>query len=400
VLNIKSDLHTLGTDIHALAKESIVKTAKMNSLSAELKRIEQQVNMYQAIKTESLNKTKPGFSMKFDYPSVSIGIPPSANAQINETFQADAKESSSETNTLNMPHQSFATQEYSINQPRENDDIENGDKSSGIVNNDDNIKHVGYRHTSYTVNRMASDGENILYTHYYYEGPDLIVYCIMDDNDRNRDKYHDWQQSRIVDMVWWDSIDKFICASNDAVYTVEYINGRFKIRRSLRGSWSCVRVATNAAHIFLWISSTVNDFQGFKVYSTQFERVRTIDFNCHSVGSFIDQSTSFCMTDNRIASICTRIENNCQVFQVSFCDLNTNKLNSIRLGKCEDDIEIRTDGKDRFFITTGQRRFYIVYSNGSKKMINLDSDGDCIAVLHDRRIAIGNGSSNIQLVSY
>jgi hypothetical protein len=400
VLNIKSDLHTLGTDIHALAKESIVKTAKMNSVAAELKRIEQQVNMYQVTKIESLNKTKPEFSMKFDYPSVAIEIPPSPNAQINETFQTDAKESSSETNTLNIPHQPSVTQEYPIDQPRENDDIENEDKSSRIASNGNNIKHVDHRQTSYNVDLMASDGENILYTSYYDEEPDLIAYCIVDNDDGDKDICRDWKQSSIKDMIWWNSINKFICANEDAIYSVEYINGRFKILPHLRGTWSYVRVATNVAHLLLWINSTDNRFDGIEVHSTHFECVRKIDFNSRPVGSFIYVSMSFCMTDHRIASICTRMQNNREVFQVSFCDLNMQKLNSVPLGLYEGDIEIRTDGKDRFFITTGQRRFYIVYSNGTKKMLNLQDNGERIAVLHDRRIAIGNGSSNIQLVSY
>jgi hypothetical protein len=400
VLNIKSDLYTLGTDINALAKESIVKTAKMSSVAAELKRIEQQVNMYQVIKTENLNKTKPEFSMKFDYPSVAIKIPHSANAQINESLQTDTKEPSSETNPLNIPHQPSVTQEYSKNQPRENDDIENEDKSSGTASNGNNIKHVDHRQTSYNVDLMASDGENILYTSYYDEERDIIAYCIMDDSDGNGDKCRDWKQSCIKDMIWWNSIDKFICATEDAIYSVEYINGRFKILSHLRGSWSYVRVATNIAHLFLWLNSTVNGFNGIEVHSIHFACVRTIDFNSRQIGSFVDQSASFCMTDNRIASICTRTQNNCQVFKLIFCDLKMNELNSVLLGECEDDTEIRSDGKDRFFITTGQRQFYIVRSDGTKTMINLGDNARCIAVLHDRRIAISNGFSNIQLVSY
>jgi hypothetical protein len=400
VLNIKSDLHTLGTDINALAKENIVKTAKMNTLSAELKRIEQQVNMYQAIKTENLIKTKPEFSMKFDYPAVVIEIPHAANAQINETFQADAKEPSSETNTLNIPHQPSVTQEYSINQPRENEDIGNEDKSSGIANNGDNIKHVGNRRTSYNVDLMASDGKNILYASYYDKEPDLIAYCIVDDDDDDEEKYRDWKQSRIGDMIWWNSIDKFICATDDAIYSVEYINERFKILAPLRGSWSYVRVATNVAHLFLSIEATIDGFDGVEVYSTQFERVRTIGFASCLGASVMDESSSFCVVDNRVASICKYMQNNREVLQVSFGDLNMNKLNSILLGACEDDIEIRTDGKDRFFITTGQRRFYIVYSDSTKKQINLNYNGESIAVLHDRRIAVSNGFSNIQLISY
>lgn len=70
------------------------------------------------------------------------------------------------------------------------------------------------------------------------------------------------------------------------------------------------------------------------------------------------------MTDSFIASVNTQIQNNRQVFQVIFSDMNMNKLNSIRLGKC-------TDGEDRF---------YIVHSNDAKHEINLENIGACIAV--------------------
>ncbi|CAF4786523.1 unnamed protein product, partial [Rotaria sp. Silwood2] len=67
-----------------------------------------------------------------------------------------------------------------------------------------------------------------------------------------------------------------------------------------------------------------------------------------------------------------------------------NELNYILLGECNSNIEIRTDGKDRFFITTGQQRFYILYSDGKMQTVNLQNNGDCIAVLHNRRVAVSD----------
>jgi hypothetical protein len=114
----------------------------------------------------------------------------------------------------------------------------------------------------------------------------------------------------------------------------------------------------------MWINPIENDFNGIEVYSTKFESIRTIDFRSGVFGSFVDNNASFCVTENLIASICTRIRNDREIVQVVFCDMNMNKLNSISLGGCSGDIEMRTDGKDQFFITTGHRRFYIVSSNG------------------------------------
>ncbi|CAF1468754.1 unnamed protein product [Rotaria sordida] len=85
---------------------------------------------------------------------------------------------------------------------------------------------------------------------------------------------------------------------------------------------------------------------------------------------------------------------------VTFCDLEMNKLNSILLGKCDDYIEIRTDGKDRFFITTGHNRFYIIHSNGKKQTVNLQNDGDCIAVLHNRRVAVSKQRKDMEIIAY
>jgi hypothetical protein len=77
-----------------------------------------------------------------------------------------------------------------------------------------------------------------------------------------------------------------------------------------------------------------------------------------------------------------------------------NKFNSILLGGYNGDIEIRTDGKDRFFITTGQRQLHIVSSKGKKQTFTLRKDGNCIAVLDNRRIAISHGRAEIELVTY
>jgi hypothetical protein len=77
-----------------------------------------------------------------------------------------------------------------------------------------------------------------------------------------------------------------------------------------------------------------------------------------------------------------------------------NKFNSILLGGYNGDIEIRTDGKDRFFVTTGKRHLHIVSSKGKKRRIILQNDSDCIAVLDNRRIAISHGRAEIELVTY
>ena len=79
----------------------------------------------------------------------------------------------------------------------DDDDDDNDDDDD-----DENYIRDSHISTSYTVDRMASDGENILYTSYEDEDPDLIAYCLMDGEDGNTDKYREWNQSRIKDMIW------------------------------------------------------------------------------------------------------------------------------------------------------------------------------------------------------
>ncbi len=76
-----------------------------------------------------------------------------------------------------------------------------------------------------------------------------------------------------------------------------------------------------------------------------------------------------------------------------------NKRNSIPLGDCDDCIEIRTDNKDRFLITTGRRRFYIILSNGEKQTINLQNDGECIAILNHQRVAVSKQRNSMQIMT-
>jgi hypothetical protein len=145
------------------------------------------------------------------------------------------------------------------------------------------------------------------------------------------------------------------------------------------------------------MNSDENDFDGIEVYSTEFEFIRNINFDTDVIGSFTNETASFCATDNLIASICTRRQNNRQVFQVIFCDLYMTKLYSVPLGVCNGDIEIRTDRNDQFFITTGRRRFYIVASGGGKQIINLRH---CIAVFDDQRVAVSDQANGMEIINY
>jgi hypothetical protein len=393
----------LGSEIQGLTKESIVQMAKMKNLSIEMKKIEQQIKTFQAMRTDNFIQTKPDFSIKFDSSSVEIETPRSTDMVVNEICQTAPQEPSFKTNTLNIFGQSFTMKECPINQPRKKDDkIGAGEDSS--MSDDDDDEDIDTEDsnidTSYDVDRMASDGENIMYTSYRNKGHDRIAYCLMDTDDDDEDECRDWPHSRIKDMIWWNSIGKFICATEDGVYTVDYTNKRFKITCVIRKKWSFIRVAANVTHLFIWVKSIENNFCGIEVYSTQFDYTRTIDFDRHRNESFVNDSVSFCVTENLIASIYTHKQNNQDILQVTFSDMNINNLNTVVLGECNRNVEIRTNGKDRFFITTGQRQFHVIVFQGAKQTSNLQYNGKWIAVVDNRRIAVSNGRSDIELVTY
>lgn len=127
----------------------------------------------------------------------------------------------------------------------------------------------------------------------------------------NRDKSHasygkldtnrEWNQSRIVDMIWWNSINKFICATNNGIYSVEYIDDRFRILNVLNGRWMKVRVAANTAH--LWI----NEKEKIMVYNVNFQFVRLIHLKIPpSIAN-----ASFCLTNSFVAFAFLRRVLNC-----------------------------------------------------------------------------------------
>ena len=254
-------------------------------------------------------------------------------------------------------------------------------------------------YTTYVIDRMASDGENLMYSSTDDAQKDRIAYHFFSKTG-TEDPVREWNQPSIMDMVWWSSIRKFICASSKGIYTVEYANGKFKINCMVRDNWSYIRVAVNDTNLWLWINGIKDNFDGCDRYSTDFQRVQSIEFNRADIRGFVDKSGSFCVTNSVVASICTRIQNNHEVFQVNFCDLNMNKLETILLGRCTGNIEIRSDGQDKFFITTGKNILLIVSLNGNKRTIDLLNNGGSLAILHNQTIAVTNDRSDVELINW
>ena len=249
---------------------------------------------------------------------------------------------------------------------------------------------------AYNVDLLASDGRNVFYTSYFDDGLDLIAYCYL-DGDSTPDSYREWKQSRILDIVWWDRINAFICATANAVYSVTVENGRFNIRREFGDHWSYVRVATNSEHLWVWVNEKKNDFQGILIYNDAFDLVREIDFDDGLDRIATSNSTSFCLTESCSASISRHTPRNCELLRVEFNGMNMITFRLVNLGRCYGDREIRTDGDDQFFISTGSRKVYIVTADGDKEFLIFQRRCHSLAVVNSQRIVGSNGSRTMEL---
>ena len=293
--------------------------------------------------------------------------------------------------------------------------VSSKEKSATIIDTPPPITTVGARNktithlqTSYTVDRMASDGRNILYTSYNDHEPHVIAYCLIDNRQNAGDEKQAWNSQRVEDMGWWKKIQKFVCGTQNEIYTVDRMRRNFKIVSVLRGDWSRIRVATNDDHIFLHsaISSIpTKQANGIYIYSADFLPIRVISIADHKQ---LLLAESLCVTNQTLAAIRMNTltsfragtQNLCQVIILNFFNLDGEQIRGVCLGKCSDSIQVRTDGTGNFFVSTGETRLHIVTADRKYRTFDLKHDGDCIAVLDNQRIAVSKGRANIELVTY
>ena len=81
-------------------------------------------------------------------------------------------------------------------------------------------------------------------------------------------------------------------------------------------------------------------------------------------------------------------------------DLKMNQAGWLPLGPCGNSMEIRTDGKELFFISTGEGQLHTVRLDGTYRTIHLKEKSDCIAILDNQRLAISKMRSSIELINY
>jgi hypothetical protein len=251
--------------------------------------------------------------------------------------------------------------------------------------------------TSYKADLLASDGVRIFYTSHFDHKPDLIACCDL-RNGRNPDFFREWKQSPIEDMVWWSAVDSFVCVTNNAVYTVRMDGRRFKIHKQVTGNWSYARVATKSSELYLWINETSNSgFDGIDVYNNNFQRLRTIDFEDGHERPAVNGSTSFCVTDKCIASICERRVRGTDHFQVNFNGFNMINFRTYYVARTFDFTMIRSDGDQQFFATTGGDRLYMISTNGDISHLNLVGNGIALTFANNTRVVVCFGTQTLEI---
>ena len=345
----------------------------MDSLLKKLNELIQQISRLSVIREYDLPSTMPKYKFGFNYSSKSTTDDAQQAPKVTEkpkkeeqtrwgTSAVDAKPSSDENSCGSIPDEN-----YFCNQEK-------------------------YEPTSYAINCMASDGRNIMYSTLEDSQHDIIAYCYLDVNDpnyRQSDPHRAWFLSRIVDMIWWNSIDKFVCATANGIVTVEYLNKHFRIFTVINNRWTDVRVAANTNS--LWI----HEKGKIMIYNTNFILIRSMNFEIPGV-LFRE---SFCVTDKLVTFLIIRgDQTRSDILQIQFYDSNIIKLKSFDLGSGKVPCMVRTDGTDRFFIVDGKQQLHTMSSKGRKRMIDLGKEASCLAVRNKRNIVLTKLRLELELV--
>ncbi|CAF1104017.1 unnamed protein product [Adineta steineri] len=379
VFDIESELQTCIAAIQGFTKTSTFKPAETGKISGKLKELKQQIDSLTITKEYDLPSAMPKYTFKADYSSKII---------TNNTQQISTVFDKQESNTNNQPNTKQSWQANII-------ELEKKQATEGkqLFVPDENYfcNRDACEPTSYTVDYMASDGINIMYTSTEDPQHDLIAYCYLNINDNKygqADPCRPWLLSPIVDMIWWKSIEKFICATKDGIFTVTFAKNKFKIFRAIDNRSTNVHVAANTN--FIWVATD----EKIMIYDVTFKLVRAMDFKVAS--NCIPRS--FCITDNVVAFLVIRSDQRrSNILQVQFYDYNMGKMRSLDVGTCDGSCMIRTVEADRFLIVSGEDISYLMTSKGQKYTLALGKEADCLAVINRYSIVFSKSQSELQL---
>ncbi|CAF1099148.1 unnamed protein product [Adineta steineri] len=377
--DIESELPTCVVAIQGFTKTNTFKSVDTEKLFDQLKKFKQQIDSLTITKEYDLPSAMPKYTFKADYSSKIIK---DSTQQMLPIFDQHESNTDNQSN-VKQPSQSNVTASEK-KQPTEGKELFVPDENY-FCNRD------ACEPTSYTVDYMASDGINIMYTSTEDPQHDLIAYCYLNINDNKygqADPCRPWLLSPIVDMIWWKSIEKFICATKDGIFTVTFAKNKFKIFRAIDNRSTNVHVAANTN--FIWVATD----EKIMIYDVTFKLVRAMDFKVAS--NCIPRS--FCITDNVVAFLVIRSDQRrSNILQVQFYDYNMGKMRSLDVGTCDGSCMIRTVEADRFLIVSGEDISYLMTSKGQKYTLALGKEADCLAVINRYSIVFSKSQSELQL---
>jgi hypothetical protein len=393
VSKIDVQLKAVSKDLEELCDHGSSETNRKEKLRTQLQEIKDTLGSYEVTKEIDLFADVPTYILNFNC-GPSISTPDDSNVTINHPSESSPSVSDIDSIPVapNVPRPTQKHPKKKKYDARTKMSFPSLPCNTGIVS----WSHFPV-FALYNVDLLASDGNHVFYTSYFENGPDVIAYCYL-DGGCECDPWRHWNQARIQDMVWWDSVKAFVCAANDAVYTVTFQQNVFKIHTKIRGDWSFVRVATNGDRLWVWMNGNKDEFDGILVYDDNFECEREINFDDGCRRRIVDNTTSFCVTDQLVASIReSTVMSHMRRLQVNFNGFNMVNFKSIDLGYSFGDTMIRTDGQNRFFIVTGGRILYEVSPKGGIWTFFLSNNCNALTVLNSRRFIVSSNCRTMEL---
>jgi hypothetical protein len=265
--------------------------------------------------------------------------------------------------------------------------------------------------TEHEVDRLASDGEHLLY---FSDTSKSLCYVTKILRDRSSNKHATtkeivcrWPHYPILDLIYSPTSSQFICATKTGIYTcIIDSNGdhsSIDIQMHITEHWSYVRLSADNSYLWVWTDTPYSS--QLRIYSPHtFKCLK--NFDLYDYPRFSDNSTSFCTYTDRLATVfqfkqpsATPSTSAKKYFQVAFCDrTDLHELSTVRLGECDIDHEIRASQDGVFFLTNGKRKLWILETSGRTEFVKLASNGRALAVHTGNEILIANGTRQLQCI--
>ncbi|CAF0755951.1 unnamed protein product [Adineta ricciae] len=262
--------------------------------------------------------------------------------------------------------------------------------------------------TQNEVDRIASDGENLLY---YSDTSKSICYItnIVSTRQANGTSITEeiscrWPYQSIIDLIYCSTTSQFICATKTGIYTCTIKDSTtIDIQMQIVQLWSYVRISADEKSLWLW-SDTPRTSQ-LRTYSPRtFECIKIFDLKNYP--RFLDNSTTFSVHANILATLFQfkkTSDSMCasKFFHLTFCDIkDLREICTIQLGECDIDHEIRHNRDGLVFITNGKKKLWIVDPCGRKEYVKLYRLGRALTLHKTNHIIIANGTQQLQCIEH